>query len=87
MSNSRAEPLKFQDTDLQSAYEELAHFTDELDDEDKNRPQKRVRLSVFHNGISSIDVRSELIKALHRTLNAQDVAISPSLDGISRIVE
>lgn len=56
-----------------------------IENDDKDRPQKRIRLSMPRNFISKTDVKLHLVNTLHRIFNIHEVAILPCLDRIDGI--
>ena len=56
-----------------------------IENDDKDRPQKRIRLSMPRDFISKTDIKLHLINTLHRILNIHEVATLPYLDGIDGI--
>lgn len=63
----------------------MMHSFNAIENDDKDRPQKRIRLSMPQDRINRTDINLELINTLHGILDIEDVALLPSLDRIAEI--
>ena len=80
------EATKFQDLDLQLAYDHKQHNDDQAASEGKSRARKRVRLSMPQENLNDVDIRLEIISTVCHVLSLQDGTILPSLNDIGSIL-